>query len=47
MIGERRYKKPIPLDKTLEYMEEKAGIVFDPDIIRVFMRIYRNFKGIR
>lgn len=46
MISERRYKKPIPLDKTLEYMEEKAGIVFDPDIIRVFMRIYRNFKGI-
>ena len=46
MISERRYKKPIPLDKTLEYMEEKAGIVFDPDIIRVFMRIYRNFRGI-
>lgn len=46
MISERRYKKPIPLDKTLKYMEEKAGTVFDPDIIRVFMRIYRNFKGI-
>ena len=46
MISERRYKKPISLDKTLEYMEEKAGIVFDPDIIRVFMRIYRNFRGI-
>lgn len=46
MIGERRYKKPIPLDKTLEYIQENAGIVFDPDIIRVFMRIYRNFAGI-
>ncbi|MDE7324256.1 MAG: response regulator [Lachnospiraceae bacterium] len=46
MISERRYKKPIPLDKTLEYMEEKAGVVFDPDIIRVFMRIYRNFRGV-
>lgn len=46
MINERRYKKPIPLDKTLEYMQEKAGTVFDPDIIRVFMRIYRNFRGV-
>ncbi|MFG6368781.1 MAG: response regulator [Lachnospiraceae bacterium] len=46
MIGERRYKKPIPLEQTLAYMQENAGTIFDPDIIRVFMRIYRNFKGI-
>lgn len=46
MISERHYKKPIPLDQTLTYMQENAGSIFDPDIIRVFMRIYRNFKGI-
>ena len=46
MISERRYKKPIPLDQTLAYMQEKSGTDFDPDIIRVFMRIYRNFRGI-
>lgn len=46
MINERRYKKRIPLEQTLEYMQKKAGTVFDPDIIRVFMRIYRNFSGI-
>lgn len=46
MINERRYKKPIPLDQTLAYMQESAGTVFDPDIIRVFMRIYRNFSGV-
>ena len=46
MISERHYKKPIPLDQTLAYMQEKSGTIFDPDIIRVFMRIYRNFKGI-
>ncbi len=46
MISERRYKKPIPLEQTLAYMQEGAGNIFDPDIIRVFMRIYRNFKGI-
>lgn len=47
MISERRYKKPIPLDQTLAYMQEKSGTDFDPDIIRVFMRIYRNFRGVR
>ncbi len=46
MVCERLYKKPIPLDQTLEYMQQKAGSVFDPDIIRVFERIYRNFSGV-
>ncbi len=46
MVSERRYKKPIPLEQTLAYMQENSGTIFDPDIIRVFMRIYRNFKGI-
>ena len=46
MISERRYKKPIPLDQTLAYMQEKSGTDFDPDIIRVFMRIYRTFRGV-
>lgn len=46
MISERHYKKPIPLDQTLAYMQEKSGTDFDPDIIRVFMRIYRNFRGV-
>ncbi len=46
MISERRYKKPIPLPEVLEYMEKNAGKVFDPDIIRVFLKIYPNFSGI-
>lgn len=46
MVSERRYKEPIPLEQTLAYMQEQAGVIFDPDIIRVFMRIYRNFRGI-
>lgn len=46
MINERRYKKPIPLDETLDYIQNNAGTAFDPDIISVFMKIYRNFSGI-
>jgi putative two-component system response regulator len=46
MISKRRYKEPIPLDQALQFMQENAGREFDPDIIRVFMRIYRNFSGV-
>lgn len=46
MINQRRYRNAIPLDRTLAYIEENAGIMFDPDIVRVFMKIYRNFHGI-
>lgn len=46
MISERRYKKPIPLDETLDYIQNNAGTAFDPDIVSVFMKIYRNFSGI-
>lgn len=46
MINERRYKKPIPLDVTLEYIQNNAGAAFDPDIVSVFMKIYSNFSGI-
>ncbi len=46
MVNERLYKKPIPLDETVAYFEKKAGVLFDPDIIKVFLKIYKNFKGI-
>ena len=47
MISRRRYKEPIPLDQVLEYIESNAGKAFDPDIVRVFLKIYRNFQGIK
>lgn len=46
MLGERAYKKPIALDQSLECIRGGAGIYFDPDIIDVFMKIYRNFIGL-
>lgn len=46
MISKRRYKEALPLENALEYIQSNAGIIFDPDIVRVFMRIYRNFDGI-
>lgn len=46
MISKRRYKGPIPLDQVLDYIERSSGTVFDPNIVRVFLKIYRNFHGI-
>jgi response regulator RpfG family c-di-GMP phosphodiesterase len=45
MVNKRRYKGPIPLEQTLKFMQDNAGSEFDPDIIRVFMKIYKNFIG--
>ena len=47
MISRRRYKEPIPLEQVLEYIGDNAGKVFDPDIVRVFLKIYRNFRGVK
>lgn len=47
MISRRRYKEPIPLDQVLDYIECNSGKAFDPDIVRVFLKIYRNFRGVK
>lgn len=46
LTGGRHDRTPLPLEEALRYMQDNAGTAFDPDIIRVFMRIYRNFRGI-
>ena len=47
LIGERIYKEALPLEEGLKNMEEGSGKYFDPDIIQVFLKIYRNFIGIK
>lgn len=44
MLCGRAYRRPIPFDEVLAYVEAGAGTLFDPDIVRIFMKIYRNFK---
>lgn len=45
MLCDRAYRKPIPLEKVLKYIENGAGTLFDPEIVRIFMKIYRNLKS--
>lgn len=46
LVGTRAYKKKFSIEESLRIMEEESGKSFDPDIIHVFMKIYRNFKGV-
>lgn len=44
LIGSRVYKKPLSMEESLEIMREGDGKIFDPDILRVFFKIYKKFK---
>ncbi len=38
----RPYKDPWPLQKVLEYLEERSGAQFDPRVIRAFIALYES-----
>lgn len=46
LMGKRVYKKAFTIEDSLKTMEEGIGTYFDPEIMKVFMKIYRNFKGV-
>ncbi len=47
LTSHRPYKEPWPVDKAMEFMEEKSGIFFDPDLIGLFIEIKHEIFGIR
>lgn len=44
MLGERAYRKSLPLEDVLRFIEHGAGNYFDPEIVKIFLKIYRNFR---
>lgn len=44
MLGERAYHGSIPMEEVLAHIEAGAGTYFDPEIVKIFVKIYRNFK---
>lgn len=42
MVSERPYRKEIPGDEVAAFMETQAGRQFDPDIVRLFLELYRE-----
>ncbi len=47
LVSERPYKKPIPLDEALAYMEGQAGSHFDPGLIDAFKAALPEILRIR
>lgn len=40
LISDRVYKKPWPLDEVLHHFNEMSGVLYDPGVIRAFLRVY-------
>lgn len=46
LVNERVYHHAISLEDGIAEMKNEAGVKFDPEIMEIFLKIYRNFKGI-
>lgn len=47
LLSARPYKKPFPLEKTLEIMKEGRGSFFDPHLLQLFLDNLNRFVVIR
>ncbi len=47
LVSERPYKKPVPLDDALAYMDSQAGIDFDPMLMQAFKAALPEILRIR
>lgn len=43
LTGARIYNTDRTVEESIEIIEKDSGKVFDPDIVQVFLKIYRNF----
>ncbi|MBN1366630.1 MAG: hypothetical protein JW967_01715 [Dehalococcoidales bacterium] len=46
MSSHRPYRSAISLDMSLEEITPKSGILFDTEIVRLYMDLYKN-KGFK
>ena len=44
MLSKRAYRTPYPFEEVLEHIKSGAGTKFDPQIVDIFIKIYRNFR---
>lgn len=47
LVNERVYHHAISIEEGIAEMKRDAGTKFDPEIMEIFLKIYRNFKGIK
>jgi putative two-component system response regulator len=46
LISERPYKPPFTHEKAVEIIKESSGTHFDPQIVRVFLKVADKLKGV-
>lgn len=44
LIGKRCYKDAYSLDESIKIINEESGTVFDPNIVKVFNKVWRQMK---
>lgn len=44
LVSDRPYRPAIPLEKAMEYLKENAGKQFDPEVITVIARRYKELE---
>jgi len=44
LTSNRPYREKISLDEALEYIKEQSGTLFDPDLVQLFEKLYRDGK---
>jgi putative nucleotidyltransferase with HDIG domain len=44
LTSDRPYRERIPVSEALEYIKEQSGILFDPDVVSAFERMYEKNK---
>lgn len=44
LTGARCYKEALPVEESLEIIEKNRGVYFDPDIVDVFMKMWKQLK---
>lgn len=44
LVSDRPYRPAIPLEKAMEYLKENAGTQFDPEVVEVLERRYRDLE---
>jgi len=49
LISDRPYRKAWPEEKTIAYLQEQSGKLFDPNIVEVFLKLLEseNFSAVR
>jgi HD-GYP domain-containing protein (c-di-GMP phosphodiesterase class II) len=44
LVSKRQYKEAWNLDEALTYLQQKAGVQFDPDVVMTFVRVVHQGK---